>query len=66
MVRVTETRRLCYLCFDMGVTKLAVATYQVEDGTQYDICGTCKKQVEGYDMETYKSGKYVEIEERDY
>ena len=57
MVKVTA--RLCYLCYDIGVNKFAVATYTAGDGEDYDICEECKKSVGKAGLESFSVGEYI-------
>jgi len=46
MSQVRITARLCFLCYDLGDTKIATHAYQTTTGDEYDVCNKCKKLVE--------------------
>jgi len=51
---VTVTMKICYLCFDIGINKEATYTYETTDGTEYDVCDSCKENVDKAGLESWE------------
>ena len=46
MSQIRITARLCFLCWDEGINKVAKYAYQTKTGDEYDVCPKHKKLVD--------------------
>jgi len=54
MTQVRITARLCFLCWDEGINKVATHAYSTTGGDEYDICPKHKKLVVSANLNTWE------------